>query len=258
MWQQDWYSAVEQQVAEGVYLISKGQPDEAEALAAQVLSANPSQPDAQFLQSRIHFLRKEERQFRQALEKAWQLAGTNRQLKEDMLRFALEAKFYEKVNSMATELLRADPSNPEYLVARALVRIMEGQESLAVREIESLEAAGIAPAELYYQAGRKITATNPREAEAYLTRAIDTDIMDARYYFSRGLVRLALDKTGPALEDMAMSLDIDPAQPDLYMERAQVRFDLGDSEGACHDWRKALEMGNRTASDKLYKHCRLP
>lgn len=258
LWQKEWYSSAEQQAAECEYLITQGQLDEASVQAGQVLATSPNEPDFLFLQARIYFLQKSDRLFRQSLERAWQLAGEDRSLQDDMLRFALEAAFYEKVNAMAGELIRKDPSNPEYLITRALVRILDGQGSVALKEIDGIEEAGIAPAELYYQAGRKMSSTLPVQAELYLTKAISTGIMDARFYYSRGTVRIALDKAGPALEDMGMSLDINPVQPDLYFDRAQVRFNLGDTEGACHDWKKAVEMGNAKAVDQLYKHCRLP
>ena len=89
-----------------------------------------------------------------------------------------------------------------------------------------------------------------------MTKAIETGIMDDRYYYYRGMVRNQSDKQELALGDFAMSLDINPRQPELLMQRAQIRFDAGDIEGACHDWKKALEMGNAKAADLLYKHCR--
>ncbi|TSA31090.1 MAG: hypothetical protein D4R64_18730 [Porphyromonadaceae bacterium] len=258
LWQTEWYSALEQQAAECEYLISQGQLDEAGVLVNQALTGYPNEPHAWFLLARINFLQKEDRQFRQALDKAWQLVPDHLPLMDEMLQFALETKYYEKANDMASELIRKDPSNPEYLITRALVRILDGKESLALKEIEAVEEAGIAPAELYYQAGRKISSSMPQQAESYLTRAIDTGIMDARFYYTRGIVRNAMDKTDLALGDLAMSLDINPNQPDLYFERAQLRLDQGDTEGACHDWKKALEMGNAKAADLLYKYCKLP
>ena len=98
----------------------------------------------------------------------------------------------------------------------------------------------------------------PQQAESYLNRAIDTGLMDARFYFTRGIIRRSMDKIDLALGDWAMSLDINPNQPDLYMDRAQLRSDHGDTDGACHDWKKALEMGNSKAADLLYKNCKLP
>jgi tetratricopeptide (TPR) repeat protein len=135
---------------------------------------------------------------------------------------------------------------------------LDGGESLARKEIEATVEAGIAPAELYFQAGRKFSASMPQQAESYLTKAIDTGIMDARFYYTRGSVRSTLGKIDQALGDFAMSLDIKPDQPDLYAERAQLRLVRGDTEGACHDWKKAMEMGNAKAADLLYKYCKLP
>lgn len=258
LWQTEWYTAAEQQTAEYEYLISQGQLDEARVLVNQELTATPNEPHALFLLAKINFLQKDDRQFRQALDRAWQLASDNLLLKNEMLQFALEAKYYEKANDIASELIRKDPTNPEYLITRALVRILDGKESLALKEIEATEQAGIAPAELYYQAGRKISSSMPQQAEVYLTRAIETGIMDARFYYTRGIVRISIEKIDLALGDLAMSLDINPDQPDLYFERAQLRLDRGDAEGACHDWKKALEMGNAKAADLLYKYCKLP
>lgn len=258
LWQTEWYTVAEQQAAECEYLISQGQPDDAKVLVNQELTATPNEPHAWFLLAKINFLQKDDRQFRQALDKAWLFSSNNLLLKSEMLQFALEAKYYEKANDIASELIRRDPTNPEYLITRALVRILDGKESLALKEIEATEQAGIAPAELYYQAGRKISSSMPQQAESYLTRAIETGKMDARFYYTRGIVRIAIDKIDIALGDLAMSLDINPDQPDLYFVRAQIRLDQGDAEGACHDWKKALEMGNAKAADLLYKYCKLP
>lgn len=258
LWQKEWYSSAEQMVAEGEYLLSQTKTDEAVALINQVLDIFPNEPRAWFLQARVYSLLNNSRLFMQSFERAWQLATGNSRLQEEILRFALENKIYDKANTMANELIRKDPSNPEYLISRALVRILEGQESLAMKEISAIEEAGIAPAELYFQAGRKIISTSPVQAESYLSKAIATGSLDARYYAARGSVRSSLDKMDLALEDMAMSLDINPYQPDLYFERAQIRLDRGDTQGACHDWRKALGMGHAKAADQLYKYCRLP
>ena len=258
LWQAEWFSEPEKQADECEYLISQGQLDEARLLVNQAFTNYPKEPHFWFLLAKINYLQNDNRQFRQSLEKAWQLASGNLTLKDHLLQFTLETKYYEKANEMASELIREDPTNPEYLITRALVRILDGKESLALKEIEAIRAAGIAPAELYYQAGRKISLSLPQEAEAYLTRAIDTGIMDARFYYARGVVRNALEKIDLALGDMAMSLDINPNQPDLYVERAQLRLNTGNTDGACHDWQKALEMGNAKAADLLYKYCKLP
>jgi len=255
LWQTEWYSVTEKQIAECEYLLSQDLPDEAKTLADQLLIDHPDEPRAHFVLAKVYFLQKEGRLFNQSFDHASALA-VSRILLDEMLQFAMDNKIYEKANVLASGLIRKDPTNPQYLITRALIRILEAKEAVALRELEMIERAGITPAELYYQAGRKIAVSKPEQAEVYLTRAIETGAMDDRYYFYRGVVRSRLEKAELALDDFAMSLDIYPRQPELLIQRAQIRFDAGDTEGACHDWKKALEMGNAKAADLLYKHCR--
>ncbi len=258
LWQTEWYSVVEQQIAEFDYLISQGQSDDAGVLANKVLADFPGEAAAWFAFARLSLIQKEEKQYRQALDKAWQLASGNIPLKGQMLQFAMETSNYDKAAEMAGDLIRRDATNSDYQITRTLIRILNGKESMAYAEIKGAEAAGIAPVELYYQAGQKLSAARPLEAESYLSKAINSGTLDARFFYSRGMVRNTLEKPDLALEDLAMSLDINPIQPDLYMDRAQIRYNRDDTEGACHDWQKALAMGKAKAADMLYKYCKLP
>jgi Tfp pilus assembly protein PilF len=258
LWQNEWYSDAEIQNAECDYLLSCGQIDEASALADQVISDYPGDPRAWFNLARIKQKQSLDRPFKDALDRSVQLAANNPNEGAEILRYLIESANYEKVNSLASALLRNDPSNPEYQISRSLARILSGKESLAMREIEAMENFGLAPAELYYQAGKKLKSSIPLQAEAYLTKAVDAGFMDARFYYERATLRINLNKPDLALDDFAMSLDINPSQPELYLKRAQVRLDSGDTEGACYDWKKAAELGNAKATDMLYKFCKLP
>jgi tetratricopeptide (TPR) repeat protein len=256
LWQNDWYSRVEQQEAEARYLSEQGRPDDARDLIRQVLAGNERDPSVWFTLARMDKSVNDERAFRNDFDRAWQLSAGNVPFREELLSYATGIEYYDKVNTMAAEILRADPTNPDVYIARALARIVDGRASMTGQEMSDLEEAGIAPAELYYRAGKKIAETIPLQAEAWLSRAIDDGKLDARYYYARGLVRERLQEADSALSDMAMSLDINPNQPDLYMDRARIRYAIGDKEGACHDWRKALELGSAEATDKIYRYCR--
>ncbi|MFA6126930.1 MAG: hypothetical protein WC699_06465 [Bacteroidales bacterium] len=258
LWQTDWYSESEQQAAEFDYLLANNQVVEAMALANRFRTAYPDDPRGWFLLAKAHHAMKDDWQFRLSMDHGTPLAAQNNPLMEEMLRLCMEAEYFNKANVLASQLIRNDPTNPDYQISRALIRIMEGKESLAIKEIAATEEAGIAPAELYYQAGQRVAKSIPFQAESWFTKAIDGGRLDARYYFARGLARISLEKTDEALSDFAMSLDINPNQPDLYATRAQIRLDIGDNDGACHDWKKAMEMGNTKAADLLYKYCRLP
>jgi len=258
LWQTEWYSELENQIAECDYMISQNDQESAQSLAGQILAAHPDDPHAPFILAKIQMLQKEERQSKQSLDRAWQLAGDHIGLMSEMAQFAMDQHWFEKANIMVSELIRKDPTNPQFLISRALIRLLDGSETAAILEFQSIEEIGIVPAELYYQAGQRLSSSSPVQAEKYLDKAVETGTLDARYYYARGQIRHTMEKTDLALDDFAMSLDINPKQPNLLLERAQIRFDKGDNEGACHDWQKALDMGNAKAADLLYKHCRLP
>lgn len=256
LWQTGWYSKAEEWTGEAEYMLTSGNPDEAGALVDSILAADPGQASAWFLKSRIEAAGAQKRQAGESLQQSLKYGSEQPRLLEKILQYCLAAGDYPKVNDIASRLIRLDPGNPDYRIYRTLSRIVEGTESLAIRELEALNEAGITPAELYYQAGLRLAETNPRQSEQYLSQAINQGKMDARYYYQRGKIRCSLGMTENGLSDMAMSLDINPDQPGLWYERGMIRFEAGDTDGACHDWQKALEMGNPKAPDELYKHCK--
>ncbi|MFO7616428.1 MAG: tetratricopeptide repeat protein [Bacteroidales bacterium] len=256
LWQRDWYSDYENLLREGDYLLSRDDPEGASKIAEQLLLMEPLSAETHFLKARLEYGQGKRKQASQLLDRSIQLGGARTVLLERILQFCMDTRDFERVNSVSSRLIRLDPSNPDYYFSRALGRIAEGKESMVAREMEAISAIGIAPAELFYQAALRLTGSTPDRAEQYLNQAIESGTLDARFYYLRGSVRNTLGKHSLALDDMAMSLDINPNQPDLYFERAEIRLSIGDTEGACHDWRKSLSQGNRNAPDRLYKYCR--
>jgi tetratricopeptide (TPR) repeat protein len=255
LWQREWYTDFDNLLREGEYLLNRNDPEGTSDICDQLLAMDPFSPEAHFLKARLEFSQGKRKQTSQLLDRSAQLGASRAGLLEQILQFSMDNQDYERVNSIANRLLRLDPTNPDYLFSRALGRIAEGKVSMVTREMEAIGSIGIAPAELFYQAALRHSVSTPGQAELYLNQAIDGPILDARYYHLRGTVRNALGKYDQAMEDLAMSLDINPTQPGLYFERAEIRLLLGDTEGACHDWRKSLSQGNRKAPDRIYKYC---
>ncbi len=82
----------------------------------------------------------------------------------------------------------------------------------------------------------------------------DSKFVDAIYQ----LGRIELDE-----ENLAMAIGyfdrlvaIGSEDSDVYLFRAYGRIDLGDKAGACQDFRKADELGNKEAHQKSHKYCK--
>jgi tetratricopeptide (TPR) repeat protein len=112
-------------------------------------------------------------------------------------------------------------------------------------EIESKTAIHIFKGEIaYWVNGRLIEAIaeynkamriNPRYAVPYGYRG-DLYLLQGLYY-SRGLY-------DQALLDFNKAIEIDPRNAMPYNNRALVMMELGNTEMACSDWRRACELGD--------------
>ena len=47
----------------------------------------------------------------------------------------------------------------------------------------------------------------------------------------------------------------DPKDSSIYFYRGSVKKKLGDLKGACEDWKKAAELGDKESAEKLNEYC---
>ena len=54
-----------------------------------------------------------------------------------------------------------------------------------------------------------------------------------------------------AIEDYSQAITIDPQNVTAYFNRGNAKVNLGDKEGACHDYKKVTALGDGEASKWL-------
>ena len=102
---------------------------------------------------------------------------------------------------------------------------------------------------LYYELGDYISSLQ------YLSQAIEQKPGDSRAYSLRAAVYSKTDMHEYALMDYAMSLDLNPTNPETYISRALLRQSLGDNKGCCYDLSKAVYLGSKKAANLRTKYC---
>ena len=60
-----------------------------------------------------------------------------------------------------------------------------------------------------------------------------------------------------SLSDYSKAIGINPkyTYADYYTKRGHTKYKLGDSKGACQDWEKASELGDKESVELLKEHC---
>ncbi len=256
LWQNEWYSRKEKDLAEVRYLISSGQSDDAIRILQNIAAGDDRSAEVHYLEGVTMRLAGKEKQGLQILEESLREMKDN----ETLLAESLDYFTVQNLDHLASQALgylqSLDPTNPEYFLARSLILAKSTSGAATLNEIRKLQDLGINDPYVNYAAAIRIKNQFPDQAVALLTEAIDSGILDARFYFTRGVIRCNHSDLEHGLNDLAMSLDINPNQPELYLERGSIRRAAGDEEGACRDWNKALRLGSSQAADLLYKYCR--
>ena len=58
-----------------------------------------------------------------------------------------------------------------------------------------------------------------------------------------------------AVRDFDKTIELDSSFVDALMNRGKAKMMLLDKEGACSDWKKALELGDSKASELMKQNC---
>ncbi len=74
-------------------------------------------------------------------------------------------------------------------------------------------------------------------------------------YYYRGYAKSESGNDAAAILDYNKSVEIAPDGL-VYLKRGVSKMNLADRKGACLDWTKAKEMGNREADEMIRKYCK--
>lgn len=115
---------------------------------------------------------------------------------------------------------------------------------------------------------------NPSHAKAYLGRSnvqynlknykgaiedcnkaigLNPDLIDA--YFNLGISYYELKKYKQAVSKLSTSIRRKPNDPEAYYIRGKAKMHLGDTLGACNDWKYAASMSYTRAAKMQKKYC---
>jgi tetratricopeptide (TPR) repeat protein len=72
-------------------------------------------------------------------------------------------------------------------------------------------------------------------------------------YSNLGLVKYKAGDRKGAIQDYSTYIRTNPNSAQAYLNRGSAKYELGDKESAYLDWKKASELGNKTASELLKK-----
>jgi tetratricopeptide (TPR) repeat protein len=253
----NWYNALDKSLAEADYLIKTKKYPEAINLLSEGLSKG----------------------FRKSL------------LYSRRAQVYMELKNYKLALSDLNNAIAGDSRNPDLFIDRARINYMSGNYRQSLEDYNS--AIKLSPSDLslypdralaYNKNGLYSEALNdmnfyldlfPKndsvwyfcgvihfEHEKYMdalncfNKSLTLNTSDPRYFTARGNTYLITRTFKYAWKDFAMSLDLDPKNPEVYLNKGIASVNLGDNPDACFCFEMAKKYGSTKAENFIEKYCK--
>ncbi len=255
-WKKEWYSTLEKGVSEIEYYVSAGKTDESKEILSDLEQNYKGKPEVIYAGALIN---------------------------------VASAKYGDVIRDIPG-LLVSDPGNEKYLRILAKAQTLAANPAGASLTYTLLFDSGVADAEMlilradcYRKTGEndKALADITKYLELYpdnrnalsLAGKMETvsgDNLKAMDYFSRNLKlhpndpECYIDRANSyfvskswewAIKDYSMSLDLSPGNSDAWLNKGISLLNKGNIDDACHDFRQALRLGNKRASEYISNNC---
>lgn len=108
----------------------------------------------------------------------------------------------------------------------------------------------------YYNRGTcELALKDFKSAMTDFDKTIQLDPKFIKAYYSRATVFVSQQKYTEALPDLDKTIELDSAFPNALTLRGQIRSQTGNKNGACEDFMKAKEVGDKQADKYLIQFC---
>jgi Flp pilus assembly protein TadD len=105
-------------------------------------------------------------------------------------------------------------------------------------------------------AGRAEAASGDNiKALEYFSENLKLHPNDAECYTDRANAYFMSKSWNLAIKDYSMSLDLQPGNPDAWLNKGISLLSEGKTDDACHDFRMSFSLGSKRATEYISRNC---
>ncbi|HUS87047.1 MAG TPA: tetratricopeptide repeat protein [Bacteroidales bacterium] len=251
-----WYTELEQGVSEIEYLLREGKIDEATETFSYLSSVYNEKPEVDYLAGLIDL---QKGNFEGAVNKLCISVSEGYTTYNAWISYIIALhgnQSYSTSFEVIKEAIINFPDNAELYIYLAEAKRRSGDRNGALKELQFYLELYPDNQDVIDLAGKvAYERKNYSEALKYYSLNIEKDPGNADHYNARANVYLVTRSWEFALSDYSMALDLDPYNADTYYNKGLSMVEKGEIEGACHDFRQSLRLGNKKASSMINRYC---
>jgi tetratricopeptide (TPR) repeat protein len=255
-WKKERYNVFEKKIPEIEYYISTGNREEANSLLSELIGGYPDDNSTQYATALVDFSQKKFQEAIGVLTKLLSSDGKN----EAWLRLLGKAQAASGNMSGAsgtyTRLIDLGIPDATLFLERAECFRKTGEYDKAMKDVSFFIG-------LYPENKPALSLTGKIESESgdnlkaldYFSRNLKLHPNDPQCYIDRANSYFVSRTWEYAIKDYSMALDIQPTDPEVWLNKGIALLSLGKTDDACHDFRKALSLGNKKATSYISRNC---
>lgn len=261
-WQQlwnekKWYSEEDKEFQEALFLKETGNVLEAINLLNKLEKQRYRSSVVFAEKAEVYSLIGNEKAVRSALRSAVKSDVRNLDALMNLASIQLDnGELSEALNAL-NRVIRQKPDRFEAYLLRATARSLSGMLDGALEDLALYLNYFPGQHEVIYQQGIiQYEHGKYLDAISSFNRALEMDQGKAAYFFARGRIYASTGTTRYAEKDMAMALDLDPYNGEIWFEMGKLSGKLGDAIAACHCFRQAYQYGVFEAGELIDQTCK--
>jgi len=255
-WKKDWYTTPEKSLAEIEYNISTGNINEARNALRTLRSSYPDDFVTGYSSALLSI---SDSKYPDAVKTLTQILAEYPD-NEKCLR--LLASVQESTGNPAgalssySRLIDLNVPDPELLISRAGCYRKTGETEKAMDDIARYLEFYPGSKKALSIAGKTSSAAGDNiRALSYFSENVRLHPNDPECYIDRANSYFMSRSWEWAAKDYGMSLDLQPGNSEAWLNNGISLVNLGKTEDACFNFRKAFNLGNKKSTEYLSKYC---
>jgi len=255
-WKKEYYTLVEKSISEIEYYTSAGKLDESKDVLSELKKSYGSNPDIQYAESLIELA---SGKYPDAIKTITSLNASNPG-NEKNLRLLAKAQTGASdpagASTSYSQLLASGVADAGLYILRAECYDKTGESDKALSDITKY-------LEIYPENRTALSLAGKVEAKSgdnlkaleYFSKNLKLHPNDPVCYIDRADSYFISKTWDLAINDYSMSLDLNPANSDVWLNKGIALLSSGKVDDACHDFRMAFSLGNKRVTDYLSRNC---
>jgi tetratricopeptide (TPR) repeat protein len=255
-WKREWYSKAEKSISEIEYYVSIGKIDDARDLVTDLKKSFDDNPDILYAESVVNVATGK---YSEAIKILSGLSSTNPG-NEKYLRLTAKAQTGASdpagASTTYSQLLDSGVADAELLILRADCYRKTGETDKAMGDVRKYLEIYPENRTALSMAGKLESSSGDNlQALEYYSKNLKLHPNDPQCYVDRANSYFISKSWDLAINDYSMSLDLKPANSDVWLNKGIALLNSGKVEDACHDFRISFRQGNKRVADYISRNC---